>query len=128
MGDCPSFRFFAALIIIQIFVVVVVEQWIGSHLSRNFNDRVLLIWYIFFIGGGFALSDATQESGLSDWIGQQLTGLSVLPPFVIMLIICIITATITEVASNTATANILLPILADTVHNYIFLIDDLFHH
>lgn len=74
------------------------------------------------------MSDATQESGLSDWIGQQLTGLSVLPPFVIMLIICIITATITEVASNTATANILLPILADTVHNYIFLIDDLFHH
>lgn len=69
---------------------------------------------VLLLGGGFALSDATKESGLSDWIGQQLTGLSVLPPFVIMLIICIITATITEVASNTATANILLPILADT--------------
>ena len=68
-----------------------------------------------FAGGGFALSDATLESGLSDWIGQQLAGLSVLPPFVTMLIICIITATITEVASNTATANILLPILAQTV-------------
>jgi sodium-dependent dicarboxylate transporter 2/3/5 len=66
-------------------------------------------------GGGFALSDATQASGLSDWIGQQLMVLKVLPPFVIMLIICIITATITEIASNTATANILLPILADTV-------------
>ena len=61
------------------------------------------------------MSDATEASGLSEWIGQQLVGLSVLPPFVIMLIICIITATITEVASNTATANILLPILADTV-------------
>ncbi len=63
------------------------------------------------------MSDATQKSGLSEWIGQQLTSLSVLPPFVIMLIICIITATITEVASNTATANILLPILADTVNS-----------
>nr|CAH0105112.1 unnamed protein product [Daphnia galeata] len=69
---------------------------------------------VLLLGGGFALSDATEASGLSDWIGQQLTGLQVLPPFVIMLIICIITATITEIASNTATANILLPILADT--------------
>ena len=75
----------------------------GTHLNH------------FCIGGGFALSDATQASGLSDWIGQQLIVLKVLPPFVIMLIICIITATITEIASNTATANILLPILADTV-------------
>ncbi|XP_046440679.1 solute carrier family 13 member 5-like [Daphnia pulex] len=69
---------------------------------------------VLLLGGGFALSDATQASGLSDWIGQQLIVLKVLPPFVIMLIICIITATITEIASNTATANILLPILADT--------------
>lgn len=33
----------------------------------------------------------------------------------IMLQVCILTATITEIASNTATANILLPVLADTV-------------
>ena len=42
-----------------------------------------------------------------------MAGLKVLPPFAIMLIICIMTATITEVASNTATANILLPILSE---------------
>lgn len=63
------------------------------------------------------MSDATAESGLSDWIGEQLAGLASLPPFVTMLIICIFTAVITEVASNTATANILLPILAKTVLN-----------
>jgi len=51
------------------------------------------------------------------WLGEQLAGLKVLPPFVIMLIVCIMTATITEVASNTATANILLPVLAETVIN-----------
>lgn len=83
---------------------------VGSCLYRNH-----LMYYFYFTGGGFALSDATAASGLSDWIGQQLAGLASLPPFVTMLIICIITATITEVASNTATANILLPILAKTV-------------
>ena len=38
-----------------------------------------------------------------------------LPPFVILLVVCVITAGVTEVASNTAVANIFLPILADTV-------------
>lgn len=46
---------------------------------------------------------------------MQLAGMVVLPPFLIMLVVCVITATITEVASNTAVANIFLPILADTV-------------
>ena len=39
--------------------------------------------------------------------------LSGLPPWAINLIICIVTAGLTQVASNTATANVLLPILAD---------------
>ena len=70
-------------------------------------------------GSGFALSDACRVSGLSEWLGEQLSGLSVLPPFVIMLIVCVMTAMITEVASNTATANILLPVLAETVFKII---------
>lgn len=69
---------------------------------------------ILLLGGGYALSDATKKSGLSNWIGVQLAGMVVLPPFLIMLVVCVITATITEVASNTAVANIFLPILADT--------------
>lgn len=73
-----------------------------------------------------ALSDATQESGLSAYLAEQLNGLSGLPPFLIMLIVCIFTAMITEVASNTATANIILPILADTVLNSIHTIDNLY--
>ena len=56
-------------------------------------------------------------SGLSEWLGEALSGLQSLPPFVIMLIVCIMTALITEVASNTATANILLPVLAEMVYS-----------
>ena len=39
--------------------------------------------------------------------------LSSLPPWAINLTICTLTAVLTQVASNTATANVLLPILAD---------------
>ncbi|XP_046438107.1 solute carrier family 13 member 5-like isoform X1 [Daphnia pulex] len=68
---------------------------------------------VLLLGGGFAISDASKISGLSTWLGAQLSVLSVLPPFIIMLTICIMTAAVTEVASNTATANILLPILSE---------------
>jgi len=64
------------------------------------------------VGAGFALSDASKVSGLSVWLGTKLTSLEVLPPFALMLVICIMTAAVTEVASNTATANIVLPIIA----------------
>lgn len=50
-----------------------------------------------FKGGGFALSDASKVSGLSTWLGAKLAGLSVLPPFAIMFVICIMTAAVTEV-------------------------------
>ncbi len=38
-------------------------------------------------GAGYALSDASKSSGLSAWMGQQLTGLEVHPPFAIMAIV-----------------------------------------
>ena len=50
-------------------------------------------------------------SGLSEWLVDKLFHLKGLDLWGINLIICLLTATITEVVSNTATANILVPIL-----------------
>ena len=47
------------------------------------------------------------------WIVARMMVLSSLPPWAINLTICTLTAVLTQVASNTATANVLLPILAD---------------
>ena len=71
-------------------------------------------------GSGYAISEASKVSGLSSLIGKQLVGLNVLPPFAIIVIICCLAATLTEFASNVATANILLPILAEMVSDYLF--------
>lgn len=59
------------------------------------------------------MSDASKMSGLSHWLGDQLAGLNALPHFAILTIVCLITTWTTEVVSNTATANIFLPILAE---------------
>ena len=66
-------------------------------------------------GGGFALSDASDVSGLSFWIGEQMISLKDLHEVLILFIVMIMTACITEVASNTATANVLIPILISLV-------------
>lgn len=51
-------------------------------------------------------------SGLSHWLGGQLSALNALPHFGILVIVCLLSTWMTEVVSNTATANIVLPILA----------------
>nr|XP_045015907.1 solute carrier family 13 member 1 [Jaculus jaculus] len=71
------------------------------------------------VGGGFALADGCQVSGLSIWIGNKLSPLGSLPLWLIILISSLIVTSLTEVASNPATITILLPILsplAEAIH------------
>ncbi|XP_065794745.1 solute carrier family 13 member 1 [Muntiacus reevesi] len=71
------------------------------------------------VGGGFALADGCEESGLSKWIGNKLSPLGSLPVWLIILISCLLVTSLTEVASNPATITLLLPILsplAEAIH------------
>ena len=47
------------------------------------------------------------------WIVARMLVLKALPAWAVNFTICVLTAALTQVASNTATANVLLPILAD---------------
>jgi sodium-dependent dicarboxylate transporter 2/3/5 len=70
-------------------------------------------WGILLLfGGGFALADGFQQSGLTEWLGIQLSALRDCPPLVIIAAICVITTFTTEFTSNTAMATTLLPIIA----------------
>jgi sodium-dependent dicarboxylate transporter 2/3/5 len=88
----------------------------GSHGERRiltWKTAAKLPWNIVLLfGGGFALAGGFQSSGLSSWLGEQLKGLSSLPPLLIIACICVFITFLTELTSNTATAQILLPILA----------------
>ncbi|XP_038670711.1 solute carrier family 13 member 2-like [Scyliorhinus canicula] len=72
-----------------------------------------LAWNIVvLLGGGFALAKGSEESGLSQWLGNQLTPLEAIPAWAIVMILCLLIATFTECASNVATTSLFLPILA----------------
>lgn len=72
-------------------------------------------WGILFLfGGGFALAAGFAETGLDQWIGTQLSGISTLPLVTYILVICVSITFLTELTSNTATTTMILPIIGAT--------------
>ena len=67
---------------------------------------------VLLLGGGFALASGMQNSGLSAWIGDQLGFFAGVPIVLMMLGIALAITFLTEVTSNTATTQVMLPILA----------------
>ncbi|XP_052074639.1 solute carrier family 13 member 2-like isoform X1 [Mytilus californianus] len=79
-------------------------------------DKVVhkLPWgVIVLLGGGFALANASSSSGLSKMVGCSLRVFSHMDIWVMNLIICLIVAGATEITSNSATATLLMPIMAE---------------
>ena len=72
-----------------------------------------LPWNIVLLfGGGFALASGFKESGLSLWVGEQLSWLVDFHPLLIIFAISITMTFLTELTSNTATTEMMLPVLA----------------
>ncbi|XP_008064902.1 solute carrier family 13 member 2 [Carlito syrichta] len=67
---------------------------------------------VFLLGGGSALAKGSEQSGLSEWLGDKLTPLQHVPAPAIAFILCLLVATFTECTSNVATTTLFLPILA----------------
>ncbi len=67
---------------------------------------------LLLFAGGICIAKAFAASGLSVLMGEWLTGLSTLPILLLLLSICLFVTFLTEITSNTATATLLMPILA----------------
>jgi len=86
--------------------------------ARNFSVMspdvfTRLPWNIVLLfGGGFALAKGFQVTGLSMLIGNEFAGLEGVSPIVMTLLICLSITFLTELTSNTATTEMILPILA----------------
>lgn len=67
---------------------------------------------VILLGGGFALAFGMQSTGLTQWLGQSFAFLANLPMLWTMLAVSLIVTLLTEITSNTAVAQVTLPILA----------------
>jgi sodium-dependent dicarboxylate transporter 2/3/5 len=100
----------------------------ATHLMDWPSIRYGVPWGILFLfGGGFALAGGMEATGLSTWLGGLLERLGGIPPVLLILVTCFGVVLLSEVASNTATAIMAMPILAATavqmgVHPYVLMI------
>lgn len=84
----------------------------GSRLLDWESAKEIPWGMLLLFAGGIAIAKGFVASGLSDILGQWLTSLSNLPAFLMILTICLVVTYLTEITSNTATATLLMPILA----------------
>ena len=90
-------------------------------IPANSNHERLIDWdtakklpwdILIFFGGGLALSAQFSKTGLSLWIGHQVSALGFMPIVLIILIVTALVIFLTEITSNTATAAAFLPVIA----------------
>ena len=67
---------------------------------------------ILLFGGGFALAKGFSSTGLSIYIGEQLKGLQDISPLYIIFISAFTISFLTELTSNTAVAQMIIPVAA----------------
>ncbi len=96
----------------------------GGKTSPDTNDSlsVALDWDTFskgvpwgillLFGGGFALAGGFRATGLDVWIGNHLAGIQHWPLWIVVLVLCMGLTFLTEMTSNTATATMILPVIA----------------
>ena len=79
----------------------------------SWEDSKEIPWGVLLLfGGGLAIAAGFRETGLSEWIGSQLTALEGFHMIVIIAASSFLVLALTEFTSNTATATMILPVLA----------------
>eukprot|EP00096_Caligus_rogercresseyi_P012478 TRINITY_DN5231_c0_g1_i1.p1 TRINITY_DN5231_c0_g1~~TRINITY_DN5231_c0_g1_i1.p1 ORF type:complete len:554 (-),score=132.09 TRINITY_DN5231_c0_g1_i1:158-1819(-) len=92
--------------------------------SQPVSSEALITWNViekklpwgimFLLGGGYAMAGGTKASGLSKWLVDNLKqSLMEQEKWITNLIFCLIMTFGTELMSNAAAANIMIPILID---------------
>lgn len=84
----------------------------GSRLLDWDTAKSIPWGMLLLFAGGIAIAKGFVESGLSQILGDWLSSLANLPVILMILTICLVVTYLTEITSNTATATLLMPILA----------------
>ncbi|MCA8921967.1 MAG: SLC13/DASS family transporter [Planctomycetes bacterium] len=104
--------FVAVLMAILLFVLPSADRP-GERLMEWRMTQELPWGMLLLFGGGFALAAGFKASGLSAWVGGGLAALRGVSPLVVVSLVCVVLTGLTELTSNTATTEMVLPILAE---------------
>lgn len=101
----------ASVALIAVVAMFVIPNGRGEKLL-DWETACGIPWGILILfSSGIVISKAFQNSGLSTMIGESLAEIAQLPPLLIISLVCLTVTFLTELTSNTATINLLMPIL-----------------
>lgn len=102
----------ASVALIAVVVMFLIPNGRGERLL-DWQTAGKIPWGILILfASGIAISKAFVSSGLSDSLGASLANIGQLPPLLMIGLVSLSITFLTEVTSNTATANLLMPVLA----------------
>ncbi|WP_078576546.1 SLC13 family permease [Salipaludibacillus agaradhaerens] len=81
------------------------------HTAKDVPWGILILF-----GGGLAIAGAFGDTGLDVWIGEQLSVLIGVEFILIVLAVTLLVMFLTEITSNTASATMLMPIMASLAY------------
>jgi len=102
---------------VAIFISIILFIWP----SRTKKGERIMEWktatripwnIVLLFGGGFALALGFQSSGLAIWFGEQLLWAKGVHPILILLAVVTLMSFLTELTSNVASTQMLLPVFA----------------
>ncbi|GAB1258900.1 SLC13 family permease [Aurantivibrio plasticivorans] len=109
----------AFIAVIALFLIPAGDDARGTNTSHHkerlldWEHAVKIPWGVFILfAGGLSLASAFTTTGISESLGNALSGLANLPTFLTILLVCLGVTFLTEITSNTATSNMLMPVLA----------------
>jgi sodium-dependent dicarboxylate transporter 2/3/5 len=102
----------ASVALLAVVVMALTPNGNGGQLLK-WESAIKIPWGVLILfGGGIAIANAFIQSGLADHLASNFGALAELPVWLMILLICLTVTFMTEVTSNTATASLLMPLLA----------------
>tara|TARA_B100001057_G_scaffold109351_2_gene107273 strand:+ start:1580 stop:3052 length:1473 start_codon:yes stop_codon:yes gene_type:complete len=94
----------------------------------KWKDTLNLPWgVLLLLGSGMSFAKAVDSSGLSIWVGNQISVFGTMNLFLLIILLVTVVNFLTEIASNMATIAMMLPILAPIclefdLHPYVLMV------
>ncbi|PID14506.1 anion transporter [Sporosarcina sp. P34] len=101
-----------AVVAAALLFAIPTSKKIGKRILAWEDSKEIPWGVLLLFGGGLAIAAGFRETGLSEWIGSQLTALEGFHMFAIIAASSLLVLALTEFTSNTATATMILPVLA----------------
>lgn len=87
-------------------------SWPPREFALDWSTAQRIPWgVIVLFGGGLSLADAIERTGLASWLARGFEGAGAWPLAAIVVLVALVVILFSELASNTATAATMLPVV-----------------